>query len=132
MTNQWYREKRKQLIQIFGGECNAPGCHETEGLEFAHIEETGLKGEGRGFNARVLDVLHNIDKYALLCHKHHGEYDGCVPGDDLPTDLNTSEWLYSMTPKELHAIEANTEAINQLVKQLDLLNRNLVIMNDRR
>lgn len=37
-----------------------------------------------------------------------------------------------MTPKELHAIEANTEAINQLVKQLDLLNRNLVIMNDRR
>ncbi len=46
------------------------------GLEFAHLQPTGLDGLGRGRKARLLDIRRNPRAYALLCVVHHGELDG--------------------------------------------------------
>lgn len=77
--NDWYKKKLIELREVFGNKCSM--CPEGESpspekLGFAHIAPTGLKGVGRGRNNRVLDIMKNMDKYTLLCRKHHAEFDG--------------------------------------------------------
>jgi hypothetical protein len=67
--NEWYRLKRLQLIQEFGGACQE--CGSTEDLEFAHRTMTGVQGLGRGRNARTLDVMRNPEAYMLICKRCH-------------------------------------------------------------
>jgi len=69
-------ERRKRLIQEFGGRCEE--CSTTENLEFAHKEPTGLDGRGRGRKERVYDVIKNPEKYRLLCRDCHRVYDQMV------------------------------------------------------
>lgn len=71
----WYRSKRRQLIEQFGGRCSRDGCRSRSRLELAHVKPTPLRGRGRGFNDRVLDVLRHPDAYVLLCRRHHLEFD---------------------------------------------------------
>ena len=73
MTNQWYRNRISQETERRGGECEAEGCHNTLKLEYHHTKQTGLSGEGRGRNNRILDIIRNPDSYALLCVLHHAE-----------------------------------------------------------
>jgi len=59
----------KQLRLLFGGHCTK--CGGKKQLEFAHIEPTGLDGEGRGSKERMRDIKKNKDKYELLCRPCH-------------------------------------------------------------
>ena len=82
--NAWYRQKRRELVVSRGSRCEhrfpsskrciARGTRSNP-LEFAHLVSTGLKGEGRGQNHRIRDVLRHPDNYALLCRRHHIEHD---------------------------------------------------------
>jgi len=74
--NRWIVERRKKLVEEFGGKCEE--CGVTSGLEFAHREETELDGWGRGRKERVYDVMKNPDKYRLLCKDCHKEYDQTI------------------------------------------------------
>ncbi len=71
--HEWQRNKRRALIESYGGECQNCGSKAT--LEFAHIAPTGLSGPGRGFSARVEDVMRHPRKYILLCRDCHNNYD---------------------------------------------------------
>ena len=64
---------REKLIAQFGGKCRECDCKEK--LEFAHIKPTLVSGKGRGKIRRTYDVKNNPDCYALLCHRHHKEFD---------------------------------------------------------
>ena len=66
------------MIQFYGSRCNNPLCqihYNLEKLEFAHIKPTKLHSVGRGKKNRVLDIRNNKDKYTLLCHNCHKEFD---------------------------------------------------------
>lgn len=58
-------------------ECAECGTNGTEykPLEFHHIKETGLTGEGRGMNRRAKDIREHPESYKLLCigchHRAH-------------------------------------------------------------
>jgi hypothetical protein len=75
--NDWWKNKRKAIIQERGGHCEFDGCLVTEKLEFAHVKRTKLSEirRGRGRNARIADVLKNPEAYKQFCHSHHVEYD---------------------------------------------------------
>lgn len=66
------------LIDLKGGRCEAPNCKITDPnlLEFAHIKETPLKGEGRGTWRRLTDWILYFDCYKVLCQSHHDKLDG--------------------------------------------------------
>lgn len=70
---EYVRRKRNRLLHYFGRVCAK--CRGKNSLEFAHKEDTGLNGAGRGGLSRVRDVEKNRDKYLLLCKKCHYEYD---------------------------------------------------------
>lgn len=68
--NEWIKSARERLIIQRGGKCVE--CGRTDHLEFAHLQETGLKGRGRGRKERYYDVVKNPDAYVLLdkgCHR---------------------------------------------------------------
>lgn len=69
--NIWIKKKFIHLRKVFGNKCQFPECHETENLEFAHLYETKLSGEGRGRKERYYDIINNIGKYMLLCKEHN-------------------------------------------------------------
>jgi hypothetical protein len=69
--NIWIKKKFIHLRKVFGNQCQFPNYHETENLEFAHLYETKLSGEGRGRKERYYDIINNIDKYMLLCKEHN-------------------------------------------------------------
>ena len=81
----WLRRLRARLVAERGGVCQDCGAdHSTEivhgqareaPLEFAHIKPTGLSGEGRGKQQRVLDVRRNPESYRLLCGTCHNVLD---------------------------------------------------------
>lgn len=50
-------------------------CDINYGLEFAHLESTGLNGKGRGQSRRVMDIKKNPGSYKLLCKYHHKMFD---------------------------------------------------------
>ena len=56
-----------------GGECLK--CGSVMLLEFAHLDETGLRGRGRGKTHRYGDIVRNPDKYTLLCRACHYDFD---------------------------------------------------------
>lgn len=73
-NNEWVKRRWQQLIEEFGAKCAK--CPQTWDLEFAHLEPTGLKGEGRGKSRRLADILKHREKYRLLCIHCHDEFDG--------------------------------------------------------
>lgn len=72
-TNEWAKERRKRLLEEWGGQCLF--CGKRGKLEFAHLEETELKGRGRGRKERLYDVIRHPNSYVLLCKKNHRELD---------------------------------------------------------
>ncbi len=69
----------RRLLAQRGNECQK--CGSKDWLEWAHLEPTGLKGEGRGKRRRLLDVKRNPTRHALLCKLDHAELDGrACPG----------------------------------------------------
>jgi hypothetical protein len=72
-ANEWYRQKRLQLIREYGGACSV--CGALEDLEFAHTFHTGLEGQGRGRNARIRDIIQHPEAYRLLCKECHVRLD---------------------------------------------------------
>ena len=68
-VNPGPREEVKTRVD----QLEAEGCHNTLKLEYHHTKQTGLSGEGRGRNNRILDIMRNPDSYALLCVLHHAE-----------------------------------------------------------
>jgi hypothetical protein len=63
--------------------CSVAGC--LEPVEFAHKNETGVNGRGRGKRKRFYDIVNHPECYLPLCHDHHKLYDrgelqvsGCV------------------------------------------------------
>jgi len=54
---------------------NGERCPSKETLEFAHMKETGLNGEGRGQNHRAIDIKNHPDSYKLLCKECHLKFD---------------------------------------------------------
>lgn len=73
-ANEWTKRRWKQLIEDSGGKCAQ--CPNTEALEFAHLEPTGLRGRSRGRKERLYDILKHPEKYVLLCIYCHDEMDG--------------------------------------------------------
>lgn len=74
--NEWIARRRAQLVEAYGGACNA--CGAVDELEFAHIKPTALNGLGRGNHARLRDVLRNPVAYLLLCVECHEQLDGAT------------------------------------------------------
>lgn len=54
-----------------GGKCQVNKCKSKKALEFHHVQETGLKGRGRGLMNRALDIKKHPGSYILVCRKHH-------------------------------------------------------------
>ena len=46
-------------------------CSSVNRLEFAHLRPTGLRGRGRGMDARMRDIKNHPNDYILLCRKCH-------------------------------------------------------------
>ncbi len=67
--NAWYFQKRQEVIARRGGKCRR--CGGTNRLEFHHRNGTGLRGRGRGRNARILDLIRHPRAYELLCFECH-------------------------------------------------------------
>lgn len=71
----YYHKRRKCVIQLLGNKCYHPDCLENTKLEFAHKQDTGVKGYGLSGWARIYDVLKNATSYMLLCKYHHEQFD---------------------------------------------------------
>jgi len=71
--SQWLNRKFEELRQEFGGKCK--NCQSTEKLQFAHLEETGLHGWGRGKKVRYYDIINHRNAYILLCELCHKKFD---------------------------------------------------------
>lgn len=71
----WYRQKRQELIELFGGKCEE--CPETDPkkLQFAHKKRDEKTGRGRGSYNRLMGVFNNRRRYRLLCEICHEKYD---------------------------------------------------------
>lgn len=68
MTNNRNINIRKQIDELkkrFGGKCF--NCGSTVNLQFAHVKDTCLNGEGRGRKERYYDIIKNPECYTLLC-----------------------------------------------------------------
>jgi len=72
-ANKWYKQKMKSLRAGRGSACES--CGSTLRLEWAHVKPTGLKGQGRGFNSRVRDIINYPESYKLLCKVCHYNLD---------------------------------------------------------
>lgn len=51
-------------------------CGSRTGIQFAHLEPTGLNGMGRGGQRRYIDIKRNPTKYIPLCGGPNGR-NGC-------------------------------------------------------
>lgn len=78
--SSWYKGKMEELRQAWGGRCciGFGGCWKTDGLEFAHVKETGLNGRGRGMPQRYRDIVNNPDCYLLVCRACHAKADSLI------------------------------------------------------
>lgn len=94
-VNTWYKKKRAELIQQFGGECMF--CKTKQGeyswsdfnndyveviLEFAHKIGERISGMSRGRNARIREVVKEPHRFLLLCKSCHTKYDTDNPLTD--------------------------------------------------
>ena len=83
---EYYRtrqaERRKELIEMFGGQCVR--CGATEDLEFDHIDRTtvSFRLSGWGFNYSWERILKEAEKCQLLCDPcHHEKSKECGNGE---------------------------------------------------
>lgn len=65
LRNRLIRRDIDRLKDDFGGVCW--NCGSSINVQFAHVEETGLSGMGRGRKERYYDIINNPTAYALLC-----------------------------------------------------------------
>lgn len=74
---KWIAKKRAQEIQKWGGACQVCGNITYEELEFAHVIETELSGDGqgRGSYRRWKDVRDHPECYRLMCYLCHEVFD---------------------------------------------------------
>jgi len=72
-STKFCRRHRKRMRKYYGGVCKF--CGTNKKLEFAHIKENGLDGEGRGSYIRIKNIMDNPDCYGLMCHSCHIEFD---------------------------------------------------------
>ena len=63
--NNWIVKKFRELRKERGGRCIF--CDTSKSLEFAHIKETGLRGNSGGRKERYYDIKNNPKSYILLC-----------------------------------------------------------------
>lgn len=75
--NLWATRELQRLKLLRGNRCETCGDPSFD-LEFAHLAPTGLKGEGRGKQARMLDIRKQPEKYKLLCMACHDQLDGRI------------------------------------------------------
>lgn len=85
--NRWFKDRQIEIIQWYGSRCNNPLCQRhynlgVKPLEFAHIQENGLSGVGRGRADRILSLMRNLKRlnedgqeYVLLCPECHDKFD---------------------------------------------------------
>lgn len=79
-SNIWIRKALDRLREEFGNCCQKCGIKDK--LEFAHINETGLSGRGRGRKERYYNIKNNKKEYLLLCRDCHRETDrGRINGE---------------------------------------------------
>ena len=83
-TNEWWRNKREQLVKEFGGHCRycgvpdeSLGFHvDSQKLEFCHKVGHRVYGYSRGRNARILEVVRGgKEAFWLGCKRCHSRYD---------------------------------------------------------
>jgi len=67
--NQLQKIYRKKLEKSFGGFCWL--CLETGKIQFHHLRETKLTGNGRGRKERYYDILNNPECYFPICKECH-------------------------------------------------------------
>ena len=75
-----YRQRLKSRVrELYGDVCETcgadPQLEPTVVLQLAHTRPTGLSGEGRGLDRRMLDAIRNRDCYVLECFACHYERD---------------------------------------------------------
>lgn len=79
-TNEEYKNMFESERRTRGKRCHMCGSYQRIG-EFAHrvhFSEQPLqkqKGSGRGRNNRIIGIIRFPEKYILLCHDCHVEYD---------------------------------------------------------
>lgn len=74
--NEYVKRRWAQLIEEYGGKCTNAECGTMFDLEFAHIQPTECRGEGRGKSRRLFDILRHPHAYRLLCAACHDVLDG--------------------------------------------------------
>jgi len=79
-ANERAKRRMAALRATRGNKCEV--CEDTglpglpgNGLEWAHIAETGVGGLGRGRKERVYDISKHPDRYALMCRPCHRTFD---------------------------------------------------------
>lgn len=80
VTCDYVQRLRALMLLTFGGSCrfvleDGSLCGSLENLEFAHLEETGISGNGRGSRERIYDVIKHPECYILFCRDHHRLFD---------------------------------------------------------
>ena len=96
-----------KLRREHGGRCER--CGSRRKLEFAHQQQTGLSGQGRGLNHRYLDIKKHPEAYDLLCHACHRRDPGYQSWkQQSPAKAKTTTW-----PKAWAAMNWN-EPVNEL------------------
>lgn len=71
--NIWLKRKILELREEFNWCC--AWCGSIDGLEFAHLEPTGVSGKGRGRPTRYYDVLRHKSSFMLMCFDCHHDFD---------------------------------------------------------
>lgn len=70
----WYDRRRAEAVAALGGHCAHPGCEETEGLEFDHIDpKTKTMVIAKMWTASEVRFQAELAKCQLLCVPHHLE-----------------------------------------------------------
>ncbi len=79
-ANAWAKSQILRLRAARGNACEDCGrslriARGKPNLQFAHLQPTGLSGEGRGRKERVIDIRRHPESYKLLCVDCHLSFD---------------------------------------------------------
>ncbi len=72
-VKDYKRRLKEALLFMFGNECCF--CQTTENLEFSHKTPDEMNGMGRGSYKRYIYIKNNPERFLLLCHDCHVEFD---------------------------------------------------------
>ena len=72
-VKQYKNSLRDALKFMFGNECCF--CGATDELEMAHKKEDDMNGMGRGSYKRYIHIKNHPQRFLLLCHDCHTEFD---------------------------------------------------------